>query len=442
VAVARPALGDRPPDLCGHLFVKVGRLVAVDLDTEHGASNTSFSWVTMSILTRPRPPRVDGPSDVEALEALIEEARRRARRRRRGYVASALVAAAAGLLGFYGFSHGGAATGAQDPGEPTHVSPQARNVFAQLPGWIMYTNADSDWDGGWETIGLWAVDPTRPQGNASNIQSQATIGKASGLIWFRNTPAVAVPLDWSDDGTKLLIRELENETERLVVLNADGTETTVLRKRIPRLEQGASLSPDGSQIVYASLGSGKERAGIYVIKTDGGRPHLLRKAGRRQWYSGDGWARTLLVDPAFSPDGTKIAYIDGTYDPLEGGNGLRVMDADGSNVRVLLDSDGRLSDDIGADPRPVWSPDGSRLAFSTDNDIWVIGADGSGLRKLIPGGMNPSWSPDGSLIAYQRQKPNGEGGPLRIADADDGRTVQTFTYGGSGPWNPLEPASD
>jgi ferric-dicitrate binding protein FerR (iron transport regulator) len=67
----------------------------------------------MSILTRPRPPRVDEPADAEALEALIEEARRRARRRRRGYAAAALAAAAVGLLGFYGLSHGGGATRAR-----------------------------------------------------------------------------------------------------------------------------------------------------------------------------------------------------------------------------------------------------------------------------------------------------------------------------------------
>jgi photosystem II stability/assembly factor-like uncharacterized protein len=72
---------------------------------------------TMSILTRPRPPRADERSDAEALEALIEEARQRARRRRRGYAASALVAAAAGLLGFYGFN-GGGATRPQARAEP------------------------------------------------------------------------------------------------------------------------------------------------------------------------------------------------------------------------------------------------------------------------------------------------------------------------------------
>ena len=226
---------------------------------------------------------------------------------------------------------------------------------------------------------------------------------------------------------------------RYVVLNADGTET-VLRTRTLTIVS-ASLSPDGSQMVYASLGPSAEEsggAGIYVIDTDGGRPHLLQKAGRRQWYAGDGWFRTSLEDPTFSPDGTKIAYIDGMHD---WGNGLRVMDADGSNVRVLLDSNGELSDGISipyCEGALAWSPDGSRLAFCGPGGIWVIGVDGSGLRKVIPNGENPSWSPDGSRIAYQ-VRGRMSLGPLRIADADGGN-VQKFTWGNSGPWNPLEPA--
>jgi Tol biopolymer transport system component len=395
---------------------------------------------TMTILPRPRPPRTDEPADVEALEALIEEARRRARRRRRGCAAAALVAAAAGLLGFYGFNHGGEATLAQDGGGP--ASGQATNVFAQVRGWIVYTDefakeelvgSCADNPGCGDEYGIWAVDPTRPAGLASD------------RVQLRET--VAVPLDWSDDGTKLLIEEpypkvspsyqtgpnTEQRRWRLVVLNADGTET-VLRTHTLFPNANASLSPDGSQVVYASWSEESGGAGIYVIDTDGGRPHLLQKGGRRQWYS-DGWARTSLEDPAFSPDGTKIAYIDGMHD---GGNGVRVMDADGSHVRVLLDSDGELSDGIsipGCEGALAWSPDGSRLAFCGPGGIWVIGVDGSGLRKVIPNGERPSWSPDGSRIAYQVRGPISLG-PLRIADADDGGNVQKFTWGNSGPWNP------
>jgi Tol biopolymer transport system component len=308
-------------------------------------------------------------------------------------------------------------------------------VFAQVRGWIVYTDefaregvvSCADNPRCADEYGIWAVDPTRPAGHASD------------RVQLRET--VAVPLDWSDDGTKLLISEPgTGQWWRHVVLNADGTETVLRTRTIPNAN--ASLSPDGSQMVYASWPRG---AGIYVIDTDGGRPHLLRKGGRRQWYSGppgsDGWARTSLEDPAFSPDGTKIAYIDGMHD---GGNGLRVMDADGSHVRVLLDSNGELSDGISipdCEGALAWSPDGTRLAFCGPGGIWVIDADGSGLRKAIPNGERPSWSPDGSRIAYQ-VRGRMSLGPLRIADADDGGNVQKFTWGNSGPWNPLQPPSD
>jgi Tol biopolymer transport system component len=309
----------------------------------------------MSILTRPQPPRSDVPSDAEALEALIEEARRRTRRRRRGYAAVALVATAAGLLGFYGLNHGGSgATRAQDS-PPS----QATNLFAQLRGWIVYTDLFA-FDG--DEVGIWAVDPTRPEADASD------------LIQLIESPAA--PLDWSADGTKLLISRVtdakriptgwEGGDWRLFVLNADGTETTVLRRERTRTGwmHGASLSPDGSQVVYSWYGrrydSGVIRgSGIYVVGTDGGRPHLIKQWGRRQCYVGNGCVHTYLSEPTFSPDGTKIAYLDG----WDWGHGLRVMNADGSHVRELIKSDEELFRDNPPISHLVWSPDGSQLAF-------------------------------------------------------------------------------
>ena len=57
--------------------------------------------------------------------------------------------------------------------------------------------------------------------------------------------------------------------------------------------------------------------------------------------------------------------------------------------------------------RPRWSPDGTKLAFAADEGMFVVNADGSGLRLLVdhnpdiafPG---PSWSPDGRQIVYLR----------------------------------------
>ena len=81
----------------------------------------------MSVVTPrpPAPPRGDEPPDVEALEALIEEARRRARRRRRLYGASALLIAAAGLIAYFGF--GGSTT----PEVGEEAAPVAPSVPSQ-----------------------------------------------------------------------------------------------------------------------------------------------------------------------------------------------------------------------------------------------------------------------------------------------------------------------
>ncbi len=59
---------------------------------------------------------------------------------------------------------------------------------------------------------------------------------------------------------------------------------------------------------------------------------------------------------------------------------IHVMDSDGSNVRALTDQ-------LGNDGAPSWSPDCSQIVFSSDrsgplSDVWIINADGSGLRKL------------------------------------------------------------
>jgi len=55
---------------------------------------------------------------------------------------------------------------------------------------------------------------------------------------------------------------------------------------------------------------------------------------------------------------------------------------------------------------PAWSPDGTQIAFN-DSQLWVMGADGSNLRMLTPNKLNvegfrPSWSPDGKRLAFGR----------------------------------------
>jgi len=184
------------------------------------------------------------------------------------------------------------------------------------------------------------VNPTRPGDPADQIHLSERRGE---------------PLAWSSDGSKLLIRRKVPDANggivdlALFLLNADGTET--------RLARGdwitGSISPDGSQVVYGALGDY-----IYSVDTEGGEPHVLRTSTRRSFPEQGHAYRTWLYNPTFSPDGTQIAYFDGMGD---WGHSLRIMNADGSGVRVLIDDAPEEAwhiDDL------VWSPEGSRLAFS------------------------------------------------------------------------------
>jgi Tol biopolymer transport system component len=315
----------------------------------------------------------------------------------------------------------------KSPATQTSAStPGTEHPLADIHGWIVYGDDN----------GIWAIKPTRPEGNRPKP--------------IQLTDEAGEPVAWSRDGSKLLIMRpsLEDGTRRVTIsiLNANGVEATVVRMDTDITF--ASLSPDGSRVIYSRMTSG-----IYLANAEGAEVRLL-KARHSQLYSSEKRSyRTELFAEAFSPDGSQIAYVDGMGD---WGNSIRVMDANGSHVRVLVDwrrARGRQKDAMDNHVyRLSWSPDGSRLAFDTDDGVWVVDSDGSGLRMVIRHGHNPTWSPDGSRLAYATWKELGiwSGVRLRIADPD-GSDVQTFAhidsgsesgwFTGPGPWNPLEPAS-
>ena len=103
------------------------------------------------------------------------------------------------------------------------------------------------------------------------------------------------------------------------------------------------------------------------------------------------------LDPVWSPDGTRIAWVH-YYD---GKGDILVANADGTNKR-------NLTNHPKDDRAPVWSPDGTKIAFASyrTNDRWevyVMNADGSNVIKLTNQqcqSHDPVWSPDGTKIAF------------------------------------------
>jgi dipeptidyl aminopeptidase/acylaminoacyl peptidase len=91
--------------------------------------------------------------------------------------------------------------------------------------------------------------------------------------------------------------------------------------------------------------------------------------------------------PAWSPDGTKIAFTSNR----DGNNEIYVMNADGSNPVNLTRNESN-------DYWPAWSPDGTKIAFASlrsgNNDIYIMNADGSNVFQLTTrGGTEPVWRP-------------------------------------------------
>ena len=238
------------------------------------------------------------------------------------------------------------------------------------------------------------------------------------------------PLVWSGDGTRLLFMRASGGQETLFVLHADGSETQVTTDPMTRI-RGATISSDGSRVVFAGSietagGECCEPWALYGVDTDGGSAEMLIES-----------RIGILDDVSFSPDGTRIAYVDGAGD---NNHHVWVMNADGSDAHEVA------SKDCGCHVYGLaWSPAADQIAIGIEGTTYTFAPDGSDFAQVIARGDQPYWSPDGSQIAYRMicaDSPYGCG--LAIAEAD-GSNVRSFTgpFGvTSGPWHPGTLVSD
>ncbi len=171
----------------------------------------------------------------------------------------------------------------------------------------------------------------------------------------------------SDRDGNLEIYTMDSNGENLVNLTND-----------PANDWNPDWSPDGSQIAFVSERN-NERS-IYIMDADGSNLRLFTNMPESD-----------LAD--WSPDGKTIAF---TSQAANGNFEIYIMNVDGSNEPI------NLTNNDTQDLVPVWSPDGSQIAWLSGDDGWdlfVMNSDGSNVRQLTDQGhvFNVKWSIDGNL---------------------------------------------
>ncbi len=185
-----------------------------------------------------------------------------------------------------------------------------------------------------------------------------------------------------DDIDELLV--VQGNAAWIVAL--DGTQREALPFVVPGvLEPSVDWSPDANRIVVGGFDGFR----VFDLVTGQVTPAA--------WPGGS--AGDNVIWPRFSPSGDRVIY---SANPGTGWD-LREADLDATEASVVVAAGAYPEEDL----MPDWSPDGGSFVFTSDreqNNLYLLriaDADGSNQRTIDIEGVTPVWSPDGSLIAYQ-----------------------------------------
>lgn len=210
----------------------------------------------------------------------------------------------------------------------------------------------------------------------------------------------------SRDGRHLAFRRTQHGNSILYVADAAGRHQTKVVEGVP-----AGWSPDGTLLAFFVFGGASGEAnGIAVVQADGkGVRTLVRPGGAFTEF--EGW----------SADGRELAFTHEVVDPNTGdpSSELRTVDLAGAQ-RLVYAQLGEMWFSAS------WSPNGRKLAYRrfahNEAEIAVFDPD-SGTTTNVAGGGAPVWSPDGSKLLYS-SRAEGDHGSLTVTDLASGRSAQ------------------
>jgi len=217
--------------------------------------------------------------------------------------------------------------------------------------WVAYTVRETNWDENAYETEIWLADA------ASGSTRQLTNAKKSS-----SAPA------WSPDGSRLAFVSDRTDKRQIYLISPQGGEAEPLTALEDGVGGGFAWSPDGRTIAYAATeakpAAVKDRDKKYgefqVVEQDHRMTHLFTiDVATRATKTLTSGAFTV-GSFAWSPDGRSIAFDHRVNPELKNGGSadISIVTVGDASIRKLVTQDG-------PDTNPVWSPDGSRIAFQT-----------------------------------------------------------------------------
>ena len=196
-------------------------------------------------------------------------------------------------------------------------------------------------------------------------RSGSPIPNATGsLSWSRESELVAFSSPLAGDAD-VWLATTDGSGRAGLLITGSGTQAA------------PSWSPDGRRLAYACQGAeGPTDLDICVATAEGTETSRLTSGPAQD------------SDPSWSPDGLRIAYSSRPAC----GDAINCLVAEIYSVGVEGGSPENLSHSSDDDFGPAWSPDGTLIAFTRNNEIWLMNPDGSSQAPLVAGQW-PAWRP-------------------------------------------------
>jgi len=253
----------------------------------------------------------------------------------------------------------------------------------------------------------------------------------------------------------------------IYTMDSDGSDTVNVTNSPGTADDDPAWSPEGARIAFRRAGD------VWVMDAGGANPVNLTpgvdtggngQAGRDPAWAPDGsaiaysdgddiWTVTpegtdwtnltntltgvgIEGQPSWSPDGSQIAYVRGAD--------IWLMNDDGSNQSPLTQTSA-------AEQAPDWSPDGNLFVYQRGAEIWTVKPDRTGAKAIASGtgkgGTDPAWSPDASRIVFSSEGYDSQNGPdvfvMGLNGAGVTRIGGAANFGDMNPsWQPTVDATD